>query len=435
MRKLLLLLLVPTYLYSQDPPPPATPQVEGLTRSDQDVQLPAANRDHLIEQRLRKILDVTGWFKDLKIESKEGVVIFRGFVTQQSHADWAESLAKDTEGVVAVMNQSQVQSTGWFDLTPAKIETESFIRRMVRRTPYILASALVVIVFAIFAIFMNQLGHKVVSRRIRSPLLIELCAKLFALPVVILGFYLVLRVLGLTGMAVTVLGGTGAFGLIAGFAAKNILENYFSGIMLSFKNPYKIGDVIDVAGKMGVVQKLTTRATILVDFDGNSIIIPNSMVYGNIITNLTANPSLRLKFSIGISYEAHLPQVREFMMDELHKMPEVLKDPEPLALVSDFKNHAVIFDIYFWIDPNKSSGFKVKSLVMELIKARLEDEEIEIPNQIHQVIVREAIDIKAIKEAHHQLPISERINTASEAPDLLKEAGHGRNINHGERLL
>jgi small-conductance mechanosensitive channel len=83
----------------------------------------------------------------------------------------------------------------------------------------------------------------------------------------------------------TLLGGTGVVGLVAAFAIKNILENYFSGIMLSLRRPFIVGDVIEVAGERGTVYTLSTRGTTLIDFEGTYIFIPNSTVMNSIIKN------------------------------------------------------------------------------------------------------------------------------------------------------
>ena len=105
--------------------------------------------------------------------------------------------------------------------------------------------------------------------------------------------------------------GTGLIGLILGFAFRDIAENFIASLLLSIQRPFKIDDVIEVEGRLGIVKKVTARATTLVDYDGNHIQIPNATVYKNIIKNLTAYPKMRGKVEIGIGYRtiyaAHKP--------------------------------------------------------------------------------------------------------------------------------
>lgn len=255
--------------------------------------------------------------------------------------------------------------------------------------------------------------------------MVEMIAKAFALPVVLLGLYLVLRISGLTGIAVTVVGGTGALGLIVGFALKNILENYFSGIMLSVSNPYLVGDVITVHGNRGVVQKLTTRGTLLVDFDGNHIIIPNSTIYGNTVVNETANPSTRVKFQIGISYDESPKRVREIILAAIKEAKDVLEKPESHVLITEFGATTIIYDVFFWIDSRKSSSSRMKSLVMELVGLKLSEV---FPSAEHP----EASPVHDQRDARRRLSETE---TSIESQGLLKEASRGRSIEHGNRLI
>jgi small-conductance mechanosensitive channel len=261
-----------------------------------------------------------------------------------------------------------------------------------------------------------------------------------------------LRISGLTGIAVTVVGGTGALGLVAGFALKNILENYFSGVMLSVSNPYNVGDVITVNGKKGVVQTLTTRGTVLVDFDGNHIIIPNSTIYGNTIVNETANPSTRVRFPIGIDYAESPKRVREVILSAIKEAKDVLDKPESLVLMSEFAASAIVYDVFFWIDSRKSSSSRMKSLVMELVRHRLKEQKIKIPGEVRELVISSSDQISQSAMSLGKAPQSEAdANHASQAaaPEtppapseteleshgLLNEANKGRTIAHGEKLI
>lgn len=412
----------------------------GISRSNHAVTVPHETADREIVARLQRIFVATGWFKSPVVESREGIVTLKGQVQQKSQREWAESLTRDTEGVIAVINSIEVPAGQWFDIRPAEQETRSLIKKFFSFTPYILASILVLLIVAGFSIVATRVGRKFAVQKFHNALMIELVAKLFALPVIVLGLYLVLKISGLTGMAVTVLGGTGALGLVAGFAMKNILENYFSGVMLSISNPYSVGDVITVNGKRGVVRTLTTRGTVLIDFDGNHIIIPNSTIYGTTVVNETANPSVRVKFSLRLGYDVSPKKARELILSAIKETTDVLGKPESLVLLSDFEATNIVYDVTFWIDTKKSSGAKMKSVVMERIRAKFCEAQIKISGDVQKIsIVKEPEQPPSQKAEGSVAPGKDTTvadtETSIESDGLLDEARKGRDIDHGGKLL
>ena len=99
------------------------------------------------------------------------------------------------------------------------------------------------------------------------------------------------------------LGGTGLIGIIIGFGMRDIAENFLASILLSVRNPFHAGDLIEVGGNTGVVQNLNVRSTVLLTLDGHQVQIPNSIVYKSIIKNYSSIPSRRAEFTVGISYD------------------------------------------------------------------------------------------------------------------------------------
>ncbi len=453
----LITLLAPTLIsqaHAQSKNASATEEVPdaaaGLSRSKKAVEVPHTTPDTQISGRLERIFQATGWFTNPVVESREGIVTLKGTVAQKSQREWAENLARDTEGVIAVVNSIEVPAGQWFDVRPVEQETKLLFKKFLSFTPYLLASVLVMIVVVFASIFAMRLGRKTAEKRVRNSLLIEIISKLFALPVVLLGLYLVLRISGLTGIAVTILGGTGAIGLIAGFAMKNILENYFTGVMLSVSNPYSVGDTIRVNGQLGVVQTLTTRGTVLVDFDGNHVIIPNSTIYNTTVINESSNPSTRVKFSIGIAYDVPPAKVRETILSALKEAKDILDKPDSLVMMSGFGASAINYDVYFWIDSRRSSGMKMKSLAMELVRAKLCEARITIPGEVREIVFNnpEVLNNPEVSQNPERFRNStwgqirddagERTSQAGthiENRELLNEAEKGRGVNHGDRLI
>jgi len=236
-----------------------------------------------------------------------------------------------------------------------------------------------------------------------SQLIRVVVRRIISLLIILLGFYIFLRFAGLSEFAVAVLSGTGVIGLIIGFAFKDIAENFISSLLLSIQKPFKIGDVIEVGGRLGVVKQVTARATTLVDFDGDHIQIPNSTVYKNIIRNLTANPLSRGKFVIGVGYDSSIVEAQKLALIVLKETQAVLVDPEPQVLVDVLASSTVNLKVYFWINSHQHSLLKVSSSLMLTIMREFEKAGISMPDDARELIFPEGIKIHTTSDQHHDL--------------------------------
>jgi small-conductance mechanosensitive channel len=414
---LLLIFILPHPVFAADETP---------ARSEQKIEINKSNGDFAIKERIEKVLAASGVVKKLEVSSKEGIVTVSGNVSQQSQIEWVENLIKETDGVIAVINQVKLSNSEILDLQPAKNEATGIIRQVISFLPHILTLILVFGFFLFFAFILSKIGRKTTSKKIDNPILSDLVAKLFALPALLMGVYVVLKLSGLSNMAASFLGGTGALGLILGFAMKNIIENYFSGLILSMRKPYKIGDIVEIGGHQGVVLKLATRGTVLVDFEGNHIIIPNTTIYNNTIINMTSNPSIRIKFTVELPHWVNVADARKIMMAALEEIPQILKDPEAKIMVDGLTLHSVKFMVYIWIDSVNTSFMKSKSLAMEKIKARLEERGVPLANSTMHVISEESHPVHRKRRE-----FIENADTKSERTDVLKVAEKGRSLENG----
>ncbi len=209
--------------------------------------------------------------------------------------------------------------------------------------------------------------------------------------------YLVLRVSGLTQLALTLLSGTGLIGLALGIAFKDITENFLASIYLSLQKPFNDGELVDINGILSYVQKLTARTTILMNLEGNHVQIPNAIVFKNTIRNYTSNPNCREDFMIGIGYDASIARAQEIAMQVLRKHPAVLKYPEPLVLVDGLGASTVNLRIYCWIDGKQHSWLKVRSALIRLTKKAFQDANIELPDESHEMVFPDGVPVRMIE--------------------------------------
>ncbi|MHB9006566.1 MAG: mechanosensitive ion channel family protein, partial [Limisphaerales bacterium] len=285
--------------------------------------------------------------------------------------------------------------------------------------------------------------------RSRSQLLREVAARAGGILVMLAGLYLVLRIAGLTQLALTLVGGTGLIGLVLGIAFRDITENFLASLFLSLQQPFREGDLVEVAGVTGYVQRLTARTTVLMTLDGNQLQIPNSTVFKSTLRNFTSNPNRREDFLVGIGYEDSIPFAQEVALKVLAEHPAVLNEPEPLVLVENLGSSTVNLRVYFWLDGGRHSWSKVKSSVIRLVKKAFQDSGISLPDEAREVTFPHGVPVRMITgegaveaaEPARAKPTaeSEAVSTKAEA-GLQSEAGEikeqaRRSWTPGENLL
>jgi small conductance mechanosensitive channel len=443
----------PVALWAQDGPLPVEPpDVQEAPEAPPQVDVQPTAQDEEIAERLVRILDATGWFMNPRVRVQDGVVFLDGQTYRETRREWAGNLARNTQDVVAVVNRIEVVLGPVWDFAPALAEIRAIWRATLQAVPVMVFGAGVLLVSWWLAMLIAKLARYILHPRLDSRLLTNIASRAIAVPIFLLGLYLVLQVAGLTGLALTVLGGTGIVGVVIGFAFRDIAENFLASVLLSTRRPFRRNDVIEVAGYTGVVQQMNTRSTILMTLDGNHIQIPNSTVFKNTIINYTANPNRRSEFVVGIGYENKISQVQELLAQVLLDHPAVLERPEPLVLVDELAAATVNLRIYFWYDGTQYAPIKVKSSLMRLAKRTLENAGISMPDEAREVIFPQGVPVVQTPQPSPETPDRdgrrafvtsppEPVSTATEGDlrsgemEIRQQAQHSRSPEEGENLL
>jgi len=346
-----------------------------------------------------------------RVSVHDGVVFLDGTTATQEHRAWAGTLAENTQGTVAVVNRIEVNADVGSTLARAGEEFTSFYRQMVRAWPLAALAALIILATWLIARLVALAVRLLFAGRIESPLLLSVMARAFAIPVFLLGVYFVLQFSGLTRLAITVLGGTGLIGIIIGFGLRDIAENFLASVLLSVRNPFHSGDLIDVGGHTGVVQNLNVRSTVLLTLDGNQVQIPNATVYKSIIKNYSSIRSRRAGFTVGIGYDSSAAKAQALIAEVLRGHPAVLEMPEPLVLVEELGPATVNLRIYYWFDSATYSPYKINSALLRQTKNALLKGGIELPDSAREVIFPKGV------------PVIQTTSTAEARREAESEAG------------
>ncbi len=391
---------------------------DSLQRVADKIQVAPGIADQQIGGRLTEILSATGRFRSLRVTVRGGVVFLDGATPSSDDRKWAGDLARNTEGVAAVMNRFTVDPPSWWDFGPALRGVRGLERSAVGAIPFLILSALIVIAAAMVAKLTTGAAGRAVRGRSASPLLRDVIARGSGVLVFLGGLLVALRVAGLTTVALTVVGGTGVLGIILGIAFREISENLLASVFLSVQPPFRSGDLIQIENFTGFVQRLTVRATVLMTLDGNHVQIPNATVYKSIIRNYSSNPNRREDAIIGIGYDDVIADAQAVALKVLANHPAVLDHPEPWVLVDSLGPATVNLRVYFWLDGKAHSWLKVRSSVIRLVKRAFQDAGISMPDEAREVIFPKGVPVIIEKgsspDAGERRPGSDR--TAAGAP-------------------
>jgi len=165
--------------------------------------------------------------------------------------------------------------------------------------------------------------------------------------VMIFGFVLALSQIGIS--LGPLLAGLGVAGFVVGFALQDTLSNFASGMMILIYRPYDIGDVVDVGGVFGVVNRMNLVSTTLLTLDNQMIVIPNSKIWGDVIKNVTAQKTRRVDMVFGISYSDDILKAEALFEEILKSHDKILKDPEPIVRLHELGASSVDFIVRPWV--------------------------------------------------------------------------------------
>ena len=213
------------------------------------------------------------------------------------------------------------------------------------------------IVLAIAIIFITQsavrVGRELLKERILDKQSLESGLKDSILTITSylswgLGLILALGTLGVNATSLAVIFGALSIGI--GFGLQNIFNNFISGLILLFERPIQVGDYIEVGGLWAEVKKINVRATVVQTFDNASVIIPNSELISQQVTNWSfKDKRMRRNLDVGVAYGSDIDLVQKTLLDIAQNTRGILKYPRPDVLFIDHADSALIFRLRIWV--------------------------------------------------------------------------------------
>jgi len=159
--------------------------------------------------------------------------------------------------------------------------------------------------------------------------------------------FIALQTAGVPLTAFTIFGGALAIGV--GFGSQNILNNFISGLIILLERPVRPGDLIQISGQVGIVQRIGARATLLTDYKGIAHLVPNSHFLEQTVTNWHyTDDMVCASVMVGVAYGSDTDLVKRLLEQVATDHPKVGSTPAPRVLFNDFGNDALIFELLTW---------------------------------------------------------------------------------------
>lgn len=169
----------------------------------------------------------------------------------------------------------------------------------------------------------------------------------------------------------------GAAGFAVGFALQGSLANFAAGVMLLLFRPFRIGDLIEAAGVLGVVKEIRIFSTEVATLDNVKILVPNGKIVGDVIKNITGYDTRRIDLVFGIGYASSISKAYDVIQKELKEDQRILTDPPAQIAVSELADSSVNFVVRPWV--KKEDYWDVRFDLTRKIKEKFDDSGIEIP--------------------------------------------------------
>ena len=243
-----------------------------------------------------------------------------------------------------------------------------------------------------------------------DPTVLSFAVQVVRVVVIIIGMIAVLQRLGV--QTTSIIAVLGAASLAVGLALQGTLSNVASGIMLLVLRPYRVGDVVDVGGMAGTVQRLDLFTTQLSNASNHKIVIPNSKVLSDPLTNLTGQQTRRIEINFTVGYGENLGQARKVLIDMAGAHDKVLHDPHPWSGVTGLLDSSVQITLHAWV--KVSDWWQTQADLMQGGKEALDDAGIEIPFP-HQVAVpygdedvMPVVRVRTVEDDHADLKATNR---------------------------
>lgn len=272
----------------------------------------------------------------------------------------------------------------------------NLIGQAVEAFPGLVLALIVLLLTRYAANVMQNLTTATMGRMVRSPSLRSLLMQMSYVATWVVGV-VVASVMAFPDLGVgDIIGLLGLGSVAIGFAFQDIFKNFLAGVLLLLNEPFRLQDQIIVNDFEGTVEEITIRSTQIRTYQGERVVIPNSIVFTSPIQVLTAMPHRRTDLAIGVDYNTPLPPTIQTLLQTVNQVDGVLVKPAAEVDIVGFGESSIDLMVRYWTLPPKATVRRTKTNVMIALKEACDRAGISIPYPIRTVYFH---DQQQFKEA------------------------------------
>ena len=255
-----------------------------------------------------------------------------------------------------------------------------WIEGFIAMLPNLGVAVLVVVAFWLCARLGSRLLRRGLDRINENHQINALLATIARVAIITTGLFVALGLLSLDKTVTSLLAGVGIVGLALGFAFQDIAANFMSGVIMAVRHLFRVGDVIQTGGFTGVVERVELRATVIRQFTGESVIIPNKEVFQNPVINFSRHGVRRVDIPVGVSYGDDLERAAEIARTAVQSVPDRDTTREVEVFFTGFGGSSIDFTLRFWIPfEHQVEYMRARSRAIVAIKAAFDENQVTIP--------------------------------------------------------
>ena len=290
-------------------------------------------------------------------------------------ADLSPAVAETDTGGVSV-GEATGQAVG---------QLQDMVDGFFEALPLVAVAVVVFLLFWLIAAGVRRLVHRVTPGPRNSSIGIVLGRLAYAV-LLIFGVFVGLTIVIPSLTFSSIVAGLGIGGVAFAFAFQDTFQNLLAGILILLREPFREGDEITSGQYTGTVEAIETRATFIRTYDGQRVIIPNSQIYSDPVSVITAYDMIRSQYDVGIGYGDDIEEAKRIALETVQGIDGVLEDPGPDVLTWDLAGSSVNLRVRWWSKPTRGGVVTLRDQVLMRVSRALLAAGIDLPFPTQQIL-------------------------------------------------
>ncbi len=272
-------------------------------------------------------------------------------------------------------------------------QLESFGATFVAMVPQFIAGIVVLVITWLIAKSATRLAEKVIGKTDIRQSLQQLLETVMRLAIWLVGLLIVAAIVFPGFTAGGIIAGLGIGAVAIGFAFQDIFENFLAGVLIMLREKMRIGDLIEVDGIMGKVERITLRETYIRQLSNELTLMPNAMLFKNPVKILTDEDIRRNEVVVGVSYDTDLDLAQRVIGEAMETVDAIVKDKPVIVYAQSFGGSSIDFLVQWYAQSAARDLRQTKSEAIKAIKRALDEAGIDIPFPIQTTLFPEPLRI------------------------------------------